>query len=83
MPKATKAQRNKLDALNAKREALMSQIFDLAPTPQTRFSDCLKLASPDLACAYLNARVARDDFERELVSAGRAWRDTFGHAVLN
>lgn len=83
MPKATKAQRAKLDKLNAIREAYIMQVYDCANGNHVPFADCLKLAPPALVCDYLTARCARDDFERELVNAGRAWRDTFGHVVLN
>ena len=83
MPKATKAQRTKLEKLNNVREQLIARVYDCAQGNHVPFLDCLKLASSDLVCEYLAARCARDDFERELVNDGRAWRDSFGHIVLN
>lgn len=83
MPKATKAHRAKLDKLNAIRESYIAQVFNCANGQHVPFADCLKLAPPAIACGYLAARIARDDFERELIAAGRAWRDSFGLVQLN
>ncbi len=55
-----------------------TRVYAAAPNDQTRFCDCLALAHPDVAAAYAAARDALDTAERDAISAGAAYRASFG-----
>jgi hypothetical protein len=73
MAKATKAQRAKLERLEATVSDLMSEIFAAGPHNQVRFSDCLTIAAPELVARYDVAVDALTGFKFDMVNAGRAW----------
>jgi uncharacterized protein YPO0396 len=56
----------------------VTRVYAAAPNDQMRFWDCLALAHPDVAAAYAAARDALDTTEQDAISAGKAYRASFG-----
>lgn len=78
MPKMTKAQHAKHEALRAKLELATAKVYAAGPNRDTPFSGCLALASDATKQAYELARFNLDEFERQMIADCRAYRATFG-----
>jgi hypothetical protein len=65
----------KVEKARKRKDKFTDEIFALAPTPQTRFQECLALAPADLRAAYQAALI---DAEHAAVAAGKAWFASFG-----
>lgn len=63
------------------REKIVDQIYALAPNWQTKFSDCMKLASPELRAAYDESLSAYIKAEYDAIAAGKAYRSESGMFV--
>lgn len=60
-------------------DKIVSAVFACAPNTQTRFSDCLKLASDALRATYDSTQSTLIKAECDAIEKGRAYRSTFGH----
>ena len=78
MPKATKAQRARLDALDLAHLNLRHAVYSCAPRTDVKLEDCMAQAPAETVAAYIAAREAVDEYCREMISQGRAWRTASG-----
>lgn len=81
MAKMTKAQTDRREKLRAKLDRAQTEVYAAAPNRETRFSDCLKLASETTRRAYETARADLDQFENALIADCRAYRGAYGMLV--
>jgi hypothetical protein len=70
-------------AARKRNDALVNRIYACAPDNQTRFTDCLKLASFELVREYdLNRRTIAE-LEYAAVAAGKAYPAKSGGLIWN
>lgn len=81
MPIMTKAQHAKREKLRAKLDLAQNAIYAAGPNRETRFSDCLALASDLTRRAYEKARADLDAFEGDMIADCRAYRGAFGMLI--
>jgi hypothetical protein len=67
----------------AVKDAMIDRIYALAPDNQTPFSECLALASHDMREAFYASQLALINAEEDAVSAGKAYRASFGLLIWN
>ena len=61
-----------------RKEKLIQAIYACAPNDTTPFSECRKLAPQAVRDAFYNADLDLLNAEQAAVSAGKAWRASFG-----
>jgi hypothetical protein len=66
-----------------RREKLVQAIYACAPNHETPFSECKKLAPTQIQEAFRNADLDLLAAEQAAVSAGKAWRASFGMLTWN
>lgn len=78
MPKMTKKQ--ELSRHNAQMLvfALTDRVFSVVKRSDVPFTDCLKLASPELRQGHADALAKLSELETALVANGRGYRDQWG-----
>ena len=67
----------------AAKDALVDRIYACAPNNQTPFSGCLALAPRDLVLKFEAAERSLIEAEMAAVSAGKAYRASFGLLTWN
>jgi hypothetical protein len=67
----------------AAKDAMIDRIYALAPSSDVPFSECLKLASHDMRETFYASQVALINAEEDAVSAGKAYRASFGLLIWN
>lgn len=79
---ASESLRAHVERARARREKAADAIYAAAyPRRDVVFSECRKLAAPDVVAAWDEAQRALDQIEEEAISKGRAWRASFGLLV--
>lgn len=73
--------RKAIEKATKAKEKAIAAIYALAPNGETKFSDCLKLASVDQVEAYHVAQRAEIEAEQAAIDKGRAYRGTFAMLV--
>lgn len=67
--------RAKIEAAYKRRDKASDAVFAAAhPRRDVVFSECLKLATPEVVQAYRDADSAHYALELDAISAGKAWR---------
>lgn len=71
--------RKQVEAARVKLDKAQSAIFAAGPDRNTLFSDCRKLAAPEVVAAYEAAYDRLATLEHEACSKGKAWRASGGY----
>jgi len=75
--------RKKVEAATARKSKLSDAIFAYAEHGQMKWSECYDRAPEALRAKYDAAQSALIEIEQAAVSAGKAWRASFGMLCWN
>jgi hypothetical protein len=70
-----------IEGIRAKYDATVKLVYACAPNQVTPFSECLKLAPPDLRTQLEALNSQMIGAECDAVSTGKAWRNERGHIM--
>lgn len=70
--------RERVKRAEVARQRAQDAVYRAAPNLQTKFQDCLALASPDVRRAWEEAMETLSTAQAEAIAAGKAWRGTHG-----